>query len=82
MRIGADGGANRLLSLELKPDFVVGDLDSLTEANRKQFQASQLHLVADQDKYGFLGRPLTIQGNEAVVTNGSAFFLNLCLFPD
>ena len=49
MRIGADGGANRLLSLGLKPDFVVGDLDSLTEANRKQFQASQLHLVADQE---------------------------------
>ena len=49
LRIGADGGANRLLSLGLKPDFVVGDLDSLTEANRKQFQASQLHLVADQE---------------------------------
>ena len=49
MRIGADGGANRLLSLGLKPDFVVGDLDSLTEANRKQFQASQRHLVADQE---------------------------------
>ena len=48
-RIGADGGANRLLSLGLKPDFVVGDLDSLTEANREQFQASQLHLVADQE---------------------------------
>ncbi|MGB0708544.1 MAG: thiamine diphosphokinase [bacterium] len=49
LRIGADGGANRLLSLGLKPDFVVGDLDSLTEANRKQFQASQLHLVTDQE---------------------------------
>jgi len=49
LRIGADGGANRLLSLGLKPDFVVGDLDSLTEANRKQFQASQLHLIADQE---------------------------------
>ena len=49
LRIGADGGANRLLSLGLKPEFVVGDLDSLTEANRKQFQASQLHLVTDQE---------------------------------
>ena len=49
LRIGADGGANQLLSLGLKPDFVVGDLDSLTEANRKQFQASQLHLVTDQE---------------------------------
>ena len=49
LRIGADGGANRLLSLGLKPDFVVGDLDSLTEANQKQFQASQLHLIADQE---------------------------------
>ncbi len=49
LRIGADGGANRLLSLDLKPDFVVGDLDSLTETNRKQFQASQLHLIDDQE---------------------------------
>ena len=49
LRIGADGGANRLLLLGLKPDFVVGDLDSLTEANRNQFQASQLYLVADQE---------------------------------
>ena len=49
LRIGADGGANRLLSLGLTPDFVIGDLDSLTEANRKQFQASQLHLVTNQE---------------------------------
>jgi thiamine pyrophosphokinase len=49
LKIGADGGANRLLSLELTPDFVVGDLDSLSVTNRKQFQASQLHLVADQE---------------------------------
>ena len=49
LKIGVDGGANRLLSLDLKPDFVVGDLDSLTETNRQQFQTSQLYQVDDQE---------------------------------
>lgn len=36
--IGADGGANTLLSMDLKPDLVVGDLDSFIQPAEPAFE--------------------------------------------
>ena len=38
----ADGGANRALEAGLTPDYVIGDLDSITEATRAKLPAERL----------------------------------------
>ena len=38
----ADGGANQAIEKSIKPDFVIGDLDSLKPEVRSQFKESQM----------------------------------------
>jgi thiamine pyrophosphokinase len=46
--ICADGGANRARERGLAPDYIVGDLDSLTEETRRAFPQAQLVLRPSQ----------------------------------
>ena len=39
-RVAADGGAAALLSADVTPDAVIGDLDSLTEEHRARIPAA------------------------------------------
>ncbi len=48
--VAADGGANYLRSLGLKPDLIVGDLDSIRPATQKSFPTSRLIHLPDQDQ--------------------------------
>ena len=48
-RVAADGGANRLISLNLIPDAVVGDLDSLNLEVKKQLPDSILFHIKEQN---------------------------------
>jgi len=45
----ADGGADRLLRLGLMPDFIVGDIDSLTARSRKKVPPKRILRVVRQD---------------------------------
>jgi thiamine pyrophosphokinase len=47
--VAADGGADRALAMGQTPDWVVGDLDSLSEHARASLDPSSLHRVAEQD---------------------------------
>jgi len=38
----ADGGANQAFAISIKPDFVVGDLDSITTETKSKLQQTQL----------------------------------------
>jgi thiamine pyrophosphokinase len=40
--ICADGGANRALEAGLAPDYIVGDLDSVTDENRRALPSAQI----------------------------------------
>ncbi len=40
--ICADGGANRACEAGLAPDFIVGDLDSMTDETRQKFSSAQI----------------------------------------
>lgn len=50
--VAADGGADRALSLGLRPAAVIGDLDSLSDAGRAALGGA-VHLVAEQDTTDF-----------------------------
>ena len=36
--IAADGGANRLLSLGIRPDLVIGDMDSISSSSKRELE--------------------------------------------
>lgn len=55
--IGADGGGDRALAMGLVPDYVIGDLDSLSDQARVQLGDRVIH-VAEQDSTDF-GKCLT-----------------------
>ena len=48
-RVAADGGANRLNTLDLVPDAVVGDFDSLNHDVKKQLSHSILFHIKEQN---------------------------------
>lgn len=50
--VAADGGARHLRAAGLVPQAVIGDLDSLTDADRAAF-ADRLHKVAEQETTDF-----------------------------
>ncbi|MCI0708080.1 MAG: thiamine diphosphokinase [Ignavibacteriae bacterium] len=45
----ADGGANAALKLGLKPDAIVGDMDSIHAETRSKFQRVPMHEVFDEN---------------------------------
>ncbi|MGN7870591.1 thiamine diphosphokinase [Paracoccus sp. 22332] len=51
--VAADGGADRALALGQPPDWVIGDLDSITAGARKLIPAGRIHHVAEQDSTDF-----------------------------
>lgn len=51
--VAADGGAERLVSLGLMPDAVIGDMDSLSDMVRGALPERVLHPVAEQDSTDF-----------------------------
>lgn len=57
--VAADGGADRALGLGHPPDWVIGDLDSISAAALRLIPADRVHHVAEQDSTDFakcLGR--------------------------
>lgn len=50
--VAVDGGANGLVGTSLRPDAVIGDLDSLSDAARAAF-AGRIHEVAEQETTDF-----------------------------
>ena len=46
--VAADGAANRLDTLAMIPDLIVGDLDSLTRRSHWERQSSVLHLIEQE----------------------------------
>jgi thiamine pyrophosphokinase len=51
--IAVDGGANHCAAHNIVPDFIVGDLDSVTEDNRNRFHQSEIVYLPDQNKHDF-----------------------------
>jgi thiamine pyrophosphokinase len=51
--VAADGGANVLKRHGLKPDVIVGDLDSIRPATKRAFSGSRVIELADQDSTDF-----------------------------
>ncbi|MDP0927542.1 thiamine diphosphokinase [Paracoccus onubensis] len=51
--VAADGGADRALSLGQAPDWVIGDLDSISDAAREIIPAERIVHVAEQDSTDF-----------------------------
>ena len=51
--VAADGGAGALLAAGRAPDAVVGDLDSLSAADRERIPPGRVHRVAEQDSTDF-----------------------------
>ncbi len=47
--IAADGGANYCLEKKIKPDFIIGDGDSISDEARERFNGTQLIVVKDQN---------------------------------
>jgi thiamine pyrophosphokinase len=52
--IAADGAANRLLAKGIVPDYIIGDLDSITDEVREQVESkSEIILKPSQEKNDF-----------------------------
>ena len=51
--VAADGGADRALALGQPPDWVIGDLDSITPSARRLIPAGRICHVAEQDSTDF-----------------------------
>jgi thiamine pyrophosphokinase len=51
--VAVDGGANHCVKLNLTPDFIVGDLDSVTIENQDRFHKSEIVYLPDQNKHDF-----------------------------
>lgn len=51
--VAADGGADRALSLGHPPDWVIGDLDSISAAARRLIPVERVHHIAEQDSTDF-----------------------------
>ncbi|HTY57547.1 MAG TPA: thiamine diphosphokinase [Bacteroidota bacterium] len=49
MFVAADGGANAALSAGVRPDVIIGDLDSIRPAARRKFSGSRIIRVRRQD---------------------------------
>jgi thiamine pyrophosphokinase len=49
MIVAADGGANTARACGIVPDVIIGDLDSLSSATRRQFRQSTVLFVGRQD---------------------------------
>jgi thiamine pyrophosphokinase len=47
--IGADGGANILSTMDVLPNYIIGDLDSISEAALKKNLSSQIIHITDQN---------------------------------
>ena len=47
--VAADGGANSCAELDLKPNYIVGDLDSVTEKTRRYFSDTTVIPMIDQN---------------------------------
>lgn len=47
--ICADGGANHALKMRIKPDVIIGDLDSITPKTKKYYQNVPIIFVGDRD---------------------------------
>ena len=51
--VAADGGANRALALGHRPEWVIGDLDSLVDEARAVVPAHRIHRIAEQETTDF-----------------------------
>lgn len=51
--VAADGGADRALALGAPPDWVIGDLDSISPAARRLIPPDLVHHVPEQDSTDF-----------------------------
>ena len=49
--VAADGGAYRLLDMQIQPDFIVGDMDSLVE--NVEICETRIHKYSEQDSTDF-----------------------------
>jgi len=43
--IAADGGTRHVLALGLKPDLIIGDLDSITEGERRKMESDEVKIA-------------------------------------
>jgi thiamine pyrophosphokinase len=51
--VAVDGGANHCAKLNITPDFIVGDLDSIDAVNRNRFDESEIVYLPDQNMHDF-----------------------------
>jgi thiamine pyrophosphokinase len=51
--VAIDGGSNHCAKWNVLPDFIVGDLDSITKENRDRFTKSEFVYLPDQSKHDF-----------------------------
>ena len=47
--VGVDGGTETIIEYGFEPNLIIGDLDSLTEENRKRFKQKTIQIL-DQDR--------------------------------